>query len=101
MYTVYTKLGVVVLPSFVLTARIDLFTAVPPKIISVEEDRRRGPSEMLNELHTLQEQLTSTYKALGCALGQLSAANAHCTSIHHELGHVHQELENVTQKKQP
>ena len=63
-----------------MTARLDLFTAVPPKIISVEEDRRRGPSEMLNELHTLQEQLTSTYKALGCALGQLSAANAHCMS---------------------
>ena len=78
------------------SARLDLFTAAPPKIVSVEKDRRRSPNEMFNELCMLQEQLTSTYQALGRTLGQLSAANAHCTSIHRELGHVCQELENTT-----
>jgi hypothetical protein len=82
------------------TARLDLFTSAPPKTVSLEEDSSRSHENLLNELRLVRQQLSCTYEALGRALGQLSASNAHCTTIHRELGDVRLQFENATKKKE-
>ena len=83
------------------TARLDLFTSAPSKTVSFDEDSRRSFENLLNELRLARQQLSRTYEALGRALGQLSASNAHCKIIHRELGEVLRvQLENVTQKRE-
>ena len=64
------------------TARLDLFKPAPPKLISMAEDQLRSRDDLLNELRSVRQQLIMTHQALGFAIGQLSASNAHCTSIH-------------------
>jgi hypothetical protein len=71
------------------TAKLDLFTVAPPKVVSIEEDRMLSPGTMLNELRSLRQQLMGAYQTLGRALAQLGASNAHCTTIRRELDHVH------------
>ncbi len=41
------------------SARLDLFTAEPPKIVSIEEDRKKTPIKMLNEIRRLRETVNS------------------------------------------
>ncbi|PPQ86166.1 hypothetical protein CVT26_002878 [Gymnopilus dilepis] len=82
------------------TARLDLFTVEPPKIVSLEEDQRLSPDEMLTELRSVRQRLMGAYQALGRALSQLSASNAHCTNIRRELDHVQHQLHNVLKKRE-
>ena len=82
------------------TARLDLFTSAPPKTVSLEEDSRRSFEELLNVVRLLREQLLCIFEAHGRALGQLSASDAHCTTIHRELGNVRVQLDNATKKKE-
>jgi hypothetical protein len=72
----------------------------PPKVVSIEEDHMLSSDAMLNELQSLCQHLTSAYQTLGRALAQLSASNAHCTTIRRELDHVHQQLQNAMKKKE-
>ena len=81
------------------TARLNLFMVAPPKVVSIEEDRMLSSDAMLNELRSLRQHLTSAYQTLGRALAQLSASNAHCTTIRRELDHVHQQLQNTMKKE--
>jgi hypothetical protein len=83
-----------------VTARLNLYTTAPPKVILLKEDCEHSHEELLHELQSVRQQLFSTYQALGCALGQLSASNAHCTSIQRELGDIHTRLDNVTKKRE-
>jgi hypothetical protein len=48
----------------------------------------------------MREALSATHQSLEYALGQLSAANAHCTAIHRELGSVRERLINATKQKE-
>lgn len=82
------------------TASLDLFTVAPPKVVPIEEDRKLSPDAMLSELRSLRQNLIGAFQALGRALAQLSASNAHCTTIRRELDHVQQQLQNVTKKKE-
>ena len=84
------------------TARLDHFTSAPPKTVSLtgKEDSSRSHENLLNELRLVRQQLSCTYEVLGRVLGQLSASNAHCTTIHRELGDVRLQLENATKKKE-
>ena len=41
-----------------------------------------------------------THQALGFAIGQLSASNAHCTSIHWKLSNVREQLNNATKVRE-
>ena len=82
------------------SARLDLFVTALPKTVSLEEDSRLSHENLLNELCLVRQRLSCTYETLGRALGQLSAANAHCTAIHRELGDVRLQLENATKKKE-
>ena len=76
-------------------------TLINDTIEHIRTDHCKSYDEIFCKVWSLREQLWATHEALGQSLGQLSAANAHCTSIHWELGSVHQELENATKKKQP
>lgn len=80
------------------TLNSDLYVTVP-KVVSLEEDLRRNPEELLDQLRFARQQLTSTYQALRRAMAQLSAANSHCTIIQHELGEVRVQLDNAIKKK--
>ncbi|KAH9015544.1 hypothetical protein EDB85DRAFT_1898662 [Lactarius pseudohatsudake] len=71
-----------------------------PKTISFEEDQALTKEDMLTELQSTREKLATTHQALLAALGQLSAANAHCTSIHQELTTVREQLINATRAKE-
>jgi septal ring factor EnvC (AmiA/AmiB activator) len=82
------------------TARLNLFMVAPPKVVSIEEDCMLSLDAMLNELRSLRQHLMGAYQTLGRALAQLSASNAHCTTIWQELDHVHQQLQNVMKKKE-
>ena len=77
------------------SARLEVFMAAPPKIMSLQEDQLRSGDELITELRSVQQQLFATHQALQCAIGQLSASNAHCTSIHRELSDVRERLNNV------
>ena len=81
------------------TARLDLFTTPPPKIISLAEDCQLSHEDLLHELRSVRQQLFSTYQALGRALGQLSASNVHCTSVQHELDDIRQRLDDPMKTK--
>ena len=81
------------------TARLDLFKPEPPKLISMAEDQLRSRDDLLNELRSVRQQLIMTHQALGFAIGQLSASNAHCTSIHRELSNVRERLSNATKTR--
>ncbi|KAH9007832.1 hypothetical protein EDB85DRAFT_1901722 [Lactarius pseudohatsudake] len=81
------------------SARLNLLVG-HPKTISFEEDRALTKEDMLTELRSTREKLATTHQALLAALGQLSAANAHCTSIHRELTTVWEQLINATRAKE-
>ncbi len=66
--------------------------------LSLEEDSALSHEGLLRELRSVQCQLRGTYQDLGDSVSQLSAANAHCTSIHRELRFVKTQL-NSTRKK--
>ncbi|KAH9031356.1 hypothetical protein EDB85DRAFT_1891161 [Lactarius pseudohatsudake] len=83
-----------------VTARLELFKPAPPMSISLEEDRLRSREDLLNELRSVRQQLIATHQALGYAIGQLSASNAHCTAIQRELGTVRERLSNATKAKE-
>ena len=68
------------------TAKLNLYVAKPPRTVSYHEDSQRSHQELLDELRLVRNQLSCTHQALGCTLGQLSASNAHCTTIHREDG---------------
>ena len=82
------------------TARLELFNPAPPKAISMEEDQLKSSKDLLNELRSVRQQLHVTHKALQFALGQLSASNAHCTSIHWELSSIREQLNNATKARE-
>ncbi|KAH9015204.1 hypothetical protein EDB85DRAFT_2211933 [Lactarius pseudohatsudake] len=82
------------------TARLDVFTAAPLKIVSLHEDKLKSREELLTELRSMRQQLVTTHQALGHAIGQLSASNAHCTAIQRELGSVREKLNNATKAKE-
>ena len=81
------------------TARLNLFSVAPPKVVSSEEDEKLSTDERLQELRHLRQRLTGTYQCLGFAIAQLSASNAHCSAICRELDHVRQQLEHATKKE--
>ena len=82
------------------TARLELFKPAPPKLISIEEDRILSREDLLSELRSVRQQLIVTHQALGNAIGQLGASNAHCTSIQRELSYVRERLNNVTKARE-
>ncbi len=82
------------------TAWLELFQVSPLKLVSLEEDQLQSGEELLQEVWALRQQLSVVHKALGFALGQLSASNAHCTAIHRELGDVRERLMNVTKVRE-
>jgi hypothetical protein len=82
------------------TARLQLFKPAPPKSVSIEEDGLKSREDLLNELRSVRQQLIVTHQALGYAIGQLSASNAHCTSIHRELSNMREQLHNVTKARE-
>ena len=82
------------------TARLNLFTVAHPKAVSLAEDQVRGQEDLLAELRSTRLALTATHQALEHALGQLCAANAHCTAIHRELGSVREKLINVRKTRE-
>ena len=82
------------------TARLDLFKPAPPKLVSMAEDQVRSRDELLSELRLVRQQLITTHQALGFAIRQLSASNAHCTSIHRELSNVREQLNNATKTRE-
>ena len=82
------------------TAKLELFMVAPPKVISAEEDRKLSHEAMFDELRSLHQHLMGAYCTLGCALAQLSASNAHCTSIRLELDHVREQLQHAMKKKE-
>ena len=71
-----------------ISARHNLHTVEPPKIVSLKEDCKLSHEDLLKELQSVRQQLQYTYQACGCALGLLSAANAHCTMVCQELSTV-------------
>ena len=82
------------------TTRLELFMVAPPKVISAEEHRKLSHEAMFDELQSLCQHLMGAYCTLGCALAQLSASNAHCTSIWLELDHVREQLQHAMKKKE-
>jgi DDE superfamily endonuclease len=80
------------------TASLELSEIKPLKFVSPHEDCKLSVDGLLSELQSVRKQLFFTHQALGHALGQLSAANAHCTLLHHELGNVKVKLENMTKR---
>jgi hypothetical protein len=82
------------------TARLNLFRVAPPKTVSLDEDRARSTEDLISQLRSTREALAATQQSLEYALGQLSAANAHCTAIHRELGSVRERLINATKQKE-
>ena len=70
------------------------------KVSSLEEDRARSHEDLLGELRLVRGQLKGIYQGLGDTVSQLSAANAHCTSIHRELGSVRKQLESARKKRE-
>lgn len=81
-----------------VTHNSDLFLTIP-KVVSLEEDLRRNPEDLLDQVRSLRQQLKSTCQAFRRAMAQISAANSHCTIIQHELGEVRVQLDNATKKK--
>jgi hypothetical protein len=51
------------------TARLDLYTAAPPKTASLEEDSKWFYQELLDELQSVMQQFLCMYHALRHALG--------------------------------
>lgn len=82
------------------TACLELFKPAPSKSISVEEDQLQSREDLLNELYPARQQLILTHQAFGYAIGQLSASNAHCTSIQRELSCVREKPNNVTKTRE-
>ena len=82
------------------SSRLNLFRVAPPKVVSLEEDSQLSSDARLQEIRQLHQQLMGAYQALGCAMAQLSASNAHCTTIHRELDHVRRQLDHATKKKE-
>jgi hypothetical protein len=70
------------------------------KVMSLEEDCALPHEDLLGELRSVQRQLQGIYQGLGDAVSQLSAANAHCTSIHRELRSVRKQLEHTKKKRE-
>ena len=69
-------------------------------VSSLKEDRARSHEDILGELHLVRHQLRGVYQGLGDTVSQLSAANAHCTLIHRELGGVRKQLEGARKKQE-
>jgi hypothetical protein len=82
------------------TAQLNLFTVAAPRTVSLEEDQALTHRDLLAELQSMQQKHATSHQALMHALGQLSAANAHCTAIHRELGGVREQLVNATRAKE-
>ncbi len=82
------------------TAQLELFKVSPLNVVSLEEDQLWSSEGLLHKLRALRQQLSVAHQALGFALGQLSASNAHCTAIHQELGDVRECLMNATKARE-
>ena len=67
---------------------------------SLEEDSARSHEDLLSQLRLVRRQLRAVRQGLGDSVGQLSAANAHCTLIHRELGFVRRQLDNTKKKRE-
>jgi hypothetical protein len=70
------------------------------KVMSLEEDRALSHEDLFGELCLVRHELQGIYQGLGDAVSQLSAANAHCTAIHRELGSVRRQLESTKKKRE-
>ena len=82
------------------SAPLNLFSAAPPKAVSLEEDEALTYENLLTELRSVRQKLSLSHQALMDVLGQLNAANAHCTVIHRELGCVREQIVNATRAKE-
>ena len=67
---------------------------------SLEEDSALSHEGLLGELCSVRCQLRGAYQDLGDSVSQLSAANAHCTTMHRELGFVRTQLDNTRKKRE-
>jgi hypothetical protein len=83
-----------------VSARHNLHTVEPPKTVSLEEDCKLSHEDLLKELRSVRQQLQYTHQAHGCALGLLSAANAHCTMVRQELSTVRIQLDSARKSKE-
>ena len=83
-----------------ISARHNLHTVEPLKTVSLEEDCKLSHKDLLKELQSVQQQLQYTHQARGCALGLLSAANAHCTMVRQELSTVRIQLDSARKSKE-
>jgi hypothetical protein len=81
-------------------ANLDQIKMTPPKIISFAEDCRCSRDDLLFELRSVRKQLLIKHQALNQTISQLCAANAHCTSLHRELGNAREQLDNLRKKKE-
>ena len=69
-------------------------------MVSLEEDCKLSNEDLLKELRSVRQQLQYTHQARGCALGLLSAANAHCTMVRQELSTVRIQLDSARKSKE-
>jgi len=67
---------------------------------SLKEDSAWSHEDLLSQLHLVWRQLWAVCQGLSDSVGQLSAANAHCTLIHRELSFVRRQLDNTKKKRE-
>jgi hypothetical protein len=69
-------------------------------VSSLEEDHALSREDLLGELRLVRRQLRGVCQDLSDSISHLSAANAHCTSIHRELGFVRKQLDSTRKKRE-
>ncbi len=81
-------------------AALGEYQMVSIKVSLLAEDQVLSYEDLLAELCLAQHQLWGIYQGLGDAVSHLSAANAHCTLIHRELGSVRMQLDSTRKKRE-
>jgi hypothetical protein len=84
----------------VMLAALGMPQMVSLTVSSLEEDRALSREDLLGELRLVQRQLWGVCQDLGDSISHLSTANAHCTSIHRELGFVRKQLDSTRKKRE-
>ncbi|KAH0587353.1 hypothetical protein H2248_006153 [Termitomyces sp. 'cryptogamus'] len=78
-----------------ISSILDSFQALP----STTQDEQKSSPELLSDVHALCIQMKAYEDKILGLEAQLAASNAHCMLVHHELGDIWTQLDNVKTKK--